>query len=63
MSFKDALHVSSASLILKMALPSWAMKLTERTRKADQALNELKVPSNYVSIVSFLADVSDSNIL
>ena len=44
MTLKDALHVSSTSLILKMVLPSWEMKLTERTRKADQELNELKVP-------------------
>ena len=56
MSFKDALHVSSASLILKMALPSWTMKLTERTRKADQALNELKVlyPTTYLLYLSWL---------
>jgi hypothetical protein len=63
MTFKDALQVSSQSLLLKIILPSWTMKLTEHTRKADQALSELKVPSNFVSIVSFLADVSDSNIL
>ncbi|KAN0127112.1 cytochrome P450 [Lactarius tabidus] len=42
MTFKDALHVTSTSLILKLILPSWTMKLTERTRKADLAINELK---------------------
>ncbi|KAN0127114.1 Cytochrome P450, partial [Lactarius tabidus] len=41
MTFKDALHISSTSLILKLILPSWTMKLTERTRKADLAINEL----------------------
>jgi cytochrome P450 len=44
MTFKDALHVASTSLILKVILPSWMMKLTEHTRKADLALNELRVP-------------------
>jgi cytochrome P450 len=42
MTFKDALHFSSTSLILKIILPSWMMKLTERTRNADFAMNELR---------------------
>ena len=56
MTFKDALHVSSTNLILKMILPSWAMKLTEHTRKADRALNELKVPypTTYLLYISWL---------
>ena len=63
MTFKDALHVSSTSLILKIVLPSWTMKLTEHTRKADRAINELKVSHpNYACVVSSLADRSDSNI-
>ena len=43
MTFKDALHVSSAHTFLKVALPSWAMKLTKHTRKVDLAYKELKV--------------------
>ena len=44
MTFKDALHISSTNLVSKIILPSWAMKLTERTRKVELAFNELEVP-------------------
>jgi len=42
MTFKDALHVSSANMFLKLVLPNWTMNLTERTRKLNLAINELR---------------------
>ncbi|KAH8981652.1 cytochrome P450 [Lactarius akahatsu] len=42
MPFKDALHIVSTNLILKMGLPNWAMKLTERTRRVNLAFDELR---------------------
>jgi hypothetical protein len=45
MTFKDALHTSSANLISKISLPSWTANLTKHTRKTELAFNELKVPS------------------
>ena len=44
MAFKDSLRVVTSNLILKMIIPSWAMKLTERTRKIELAFDEVKVP-------------------
>ena len=44
MTFKDALHILSSNLILKISLPGWTTNLTERTRKIELAFNELKVP-------------------
>jgi hypothetical protein len=43
MTFKDALHVLSTNLILKIALPDWAKNLTKHTRKVNLAFLELKV--------------------
>ena len=43
MTFKDSLHIVASNLVLKIILPSWAMKLSERTRKVELAFNELKV--------------------
>jgi hypothetical protein len=43
MTFKDALHVSSANLGWKIILPRWALSLTEPTRKVDLAFKELEV--------------------
>ncbi|KAI9438704.1 cytochrome P450 [Lactarius indigo] len=42
MTFKDALHVLSADLILKISLPKWAMNLTERTRRMSLAFAEME---------------------
>jgi len=42
MTFKDALHIFAGSLILKLALPNWAINLTERTRRVNLAFDELK---------------------
>jgi hypothetical protein len=51
MTFKDALHILSTNLTLKIALPDWAMNLTKHTRKVHLAFMELKVcyynPSHY----------------
>ena len=43
MTFKDALHVMSTNLFLKVILPKWAMSLTKHTRKVDLAFTEIKV--------------------
>ncbi|KAI0000164.1 cytochrome P450 [Russula compacta] len=42
MTFKDALHILSTNLVLKIVLPSWAKNLTKHTRKVHLAFNELK---------------------
>ncbi|KAH9074397.1 cytochrome P450 [Lactarius deliciosus] len=42
MPFKDALYIVSTNLILKMGVPTWAMKLTERTRRVNLAFDELR---------------------
>jgi len=42
MTFKDALHISSANIFFKIILPNWTMNLTERTRKINLAVNELR---------------------
>jgi hypothetical protein len=43
MTFKDALYVLSANLILKLSLPDWAKYLTTHTRKVEMAFTEIKV--------------------
>jgi len=42
MTFKDALHILSTNVILKIALPNWAKNATKQTRKLDLAFTELK---------------------
>jgi hypothetical protein len=43
MTFKDALHISSTNLALKIVLPDWAKNVTKHTRKVQLAFTELKV--------------------
>ena len=43
MTFKDALHVVSTNMFLKLVVPNWVLNLTEHTRKVKLAFNELKV--------------------
>jgi len=43
MTFKDALHVLSTNLVLKIILPNWAKYLTKHTRAVDLAFTEIKV--------------------
>jgi hypothetical protein len=43
MTFKDALHILSTNLIMKILLPSWTKNLTKHSRKVEQAFIELKV--------------------
>jgi len=43
MSFKDALHILSTNVILKVILPGWSKNLTEHSRKIDESFIELKV--------------------
>ena len=52
MTFKDALHISSTNLLVKLALPDWAKYLTKHTRKVDLAFTELKVFCSTCSILS-----------
>jgi hypothetical protein len=43
MTFKDALHILSTNVVLKIMVPDWAKNLTERTRKVNLAFAELRV--------------------
>ena len=43
MNFKDALHVVSGGVLVKLAVPKWALGLTQRFRDVDRAFNELGV--------------------
>jgi hypothetical protein len=43
MSFKDALHVVSTDVFLKLVFPNWAMGLTPRLRRIRAAFEELEV--------------------
>jgi hypothetical protein len=43
MTFKDALHILSTDVMLKIILPDWAKNLTERTRKVHLAFSEMRV--------------------
>ncbi|KAI9449693.1 cytochrome P450 [Russula earlei] len=42
LTFKDAFHVLSTNLIMKIILPDWAKNITDRTRKVHLAFVELK---------------------
>ena len=43
MTFKDALHILSANLMMKLSLPGWTKNLTKHNRKVQQSFVELKV--------------------
>jgi hypothetical protein len=43
MTFKDALHILSTNLVIKVAVPEWATNSTKLTRKVHLAFTELKV--------------------
>ena len=43
MTFKDALHIVSTNMILKLTFPDWTKYLTKHIRKVDMAFKELKV--------------------
>ena len=51
MTFKDALHILSANVILKVILPGWSKNLTEHNRKIDESVVELKVCYSYLQRV------------
>ncbi|KAH9953726.1 614/534 cytochrome P450 [Lactifluus volemus] len=42
MTFKDAIHILSSNLIMKILLPDWAQGATAHTRKVHLAFTELK---------------------
>jgi hypothetical protein len=43
MTFKEALHIVSNDMILRLIVPEWAMGLTERLRNVHVAFEELEV--------------------
>jgi hypothetical protein len=43
MTFKDALHILSSKVILKVIVPNWARNLTEQTRRVHLAFTEMGV--------------------
>jgi hypothetical protein len=43
MTFKDALHIFSSNLILKVILPNWAKYFSKHAERIDLASMELKV--------------------
>ncbi|KAF8633326.1 hypothetical protein AX17_004498 [Amanita inopinata Kibby_2008] len=43
MAFKDALHTVTTGIFLKLALPSWTMKLLPQLRTVDVAFEELRI--------------------
>ena len=55
MAFKDALHIFTTNMMLKIILPDWAKYLTKKKSKVDLAFTELKVcysmSSNCVCVV------------
>ena len=63
MTFKDALHIMSTNLFLKIILPNWAMNFTKHTRMVDMAFSEIKVRYSIVSTLPFssILSVSSSN--
>lgn len=42
-AFKDALHIVSTEIFVKLAVPKWAMGLTQRFRNVQTAFDELRV--------------------
>ena len=43
LTFKDALHRVAVDIFVKLAVPKWAIGLTERTRQAQLSFDELEV--------------------
>jgi hypothetical protein len=43
LTFRDALHRVAVDIFVKLAVPNWAMGLTERTRRAQISFDELEV--------------------
>jgi hypothetical protein len=43
MTFKEALHVVSSDVMIKMLVPNWALGLTQRLRNTRLAFDELEV--------------------
>lgn len=48
MSFKDALHVVSTRVFIKMIVPKWALGLHKEFRKTDQAFTDLQVDACFI---------------
>jgi hypothetical protein len=43
MSFKECLDTVTSNVFVKLALPRWAMRLTETLRRTERAFDELRV--------------------
>lgn len=43
MTFKESLHTVTTNVFIKLAVPRWAMGLTETFRQTDRAYDELRV--------------------
>jgi hypothetical protein len=43
MAFKQALHIASTDILLKLIVPDWAFGLTQRLRDTRLAFEELQV--------------------
>ena len=54
MTYKDALHVVTNDIILKLVVPSWALGLTPRLRKVKLGFEELHVRlRQYPTLLTF----------
>jgi len=48
MTFKESLHIVTTHLLLKVLVPSWAMGMTAKLRKANLAFEELRVNRYFI---------------
>lgn len=51
-SFKESLHIVSTDMLLKLAVPSWAVGLNKKFRRVDTAFKELRVRDLCISFCS-----------
>jgi hypothetical protein len=51
MTYKDALHVLSTNVIMKILVPEWAKNVTERTARVHLAFRELEVCHSELTFV------------
>jgi hypothetical protein len=50
MSFKECLATVTSNVFVKLALPHWAMGLTETLRRTERAFDELRVCIPYAEL-------------
>lgn len=61
MTFKEALHLVSTDVVLRLIFPNWAMGLTKKLRKVRLAFEELNVRIKYYCMLVSLAEINISN--